>query len=34
MNDELEQESFKFLGYKNIIEPDLDVKKFNPDLVI
>jgi len=34
MNDEPELKSFSFLGYKNIIEPDLDVEKFNPDLVI
>jgi phosphoesterase RecJ-like protein len=34
INDELLPSKFAFLWYNNIIEPDLDVKKFNPDLII
>ncbi len=34
INDKLPMDSFSFLWHKNIIEPDLDVKKFNPELII
>ncbi|USN58644.1 MAG: DHH family phosphoesterase [Candidatus Peribacteria bacterium] len=33
-NDELPPESFGFLNSSHIIEPDLDIKKFQPDLII
>jgi len=34
INDESAPDNFSFLWYNNIIEPDLDMKKFNPDLII
>lgn len=34
INDELPLSKFSFLWFNDIIEPDLDVKKFNPDLII
>lgn len=34
INDELPIENFSFLWLNKIIEPDLDVKKFNPELII
>lgn len=34
INDEALLEKFFFIWYNNIIEPNLDLKKFNPDLII
>lgn len=34
INDEPPLKKYSFLWYNHIIEPDLDVKKYNPDLII
>ncbi|MFK7780627.1 MAG: bifunctional oligoribonuclease/PAP phosphatase NrnA [Candidatus Gracilibacteria bacterium] len=34
INDELPLKNFSFIGYNDIIEPDLNLKEFNPDLII
>lgn len=34
VNDELPPENYNIVWYNHIIEPDLDIKLFNPDLII